>query len=200
MRKIHFFGTALIFFLITLTTFSLGVYFGRSNFDSPAVFPDGLFVENYKTLAISDAVAYQKEIIPSPIMKSILGAETDESKAGNISDLLSVVNSLRNRHGVGELVSESLLCEKVDQRVSEQTGQGKIDNHAGFERVKSELFAGGFTGVGETLAQGFGSPDQVVFEGWEKSAPHLNILLSGEYTFGCAKLKEGIAVFIGGKK
>ena len=200
MRKISLFSIGLIFFLSTIISFSVGVYFGRSQFETPVVFPDGLFVENYQVRKVSDVVAYKQEIIPSPEPEAVLGVESNLSELNQGPDLLAVVNGLRSKHGLGALNKDDLLCEKVDQRVSEQISQGKIDNHVGFERVKNELFAAGFLGVAENLAEGFASSEQVIALGWQNSTPHLGILLSTEYNLACGKLERGIAVFIAGKK
>lgn len=178
----------------------MGAYFGRSQFSTPAVFPDGLFVENYQVRKVSDVIAYKQEIIPSPEEEIVLGVETGESEVNSGADLLNAVNSLRSQYGLGELVREPLICEKVDQRVAQQLAQGKIDNHAGFERVKNELFGVGFMGVAENLAEGFATSEQVISLGWKNSTPHLGILLSSEYNLACGKLEQRIAVFIAGKK
>ncbi len=199
MQKVKLIGVGLVFFIATLATFSTGIYFGRSYYTTPVVFPDGLFVENYRELVLSTGKMYQQVMAPTA-QPAVQGAETEANAAQLTHDLLTPVNLLRSHHGLGPLLRDELLCEKADQRLSEQIAQGKIDNHAGFGRVKDELFAAGYKVVGENLAAGFTTADQVVNVGWQNSASHLALLLSREYSLACGRLDRSIAVFIAGQR
>ena len=123
-----------------------------------------------------------KTPLPSPIPTPVT------IQPSNSQDLLSAVNSFRNKNGLGRLSSSNTLCSIAQNRVNENAALGQLDDHAGFDKY----FKGQteFKGMGENLhwATYRETAEEIIENGWANSPGHKANMLDSKWQYGCGEL------------
>lgn len=115
------------------------------------------------------------------------------------SALWTSINTYRQNHGVSTLSHDGELCSFSGKRLSELMNSGNL-NHNGFAELLNEYVSQKhYAKIGETLAQSYTDPDEIVRR-WDESEPHRAIIQDAAYTRGCESQGNGFTVLIVGKK
>jgi len=112
------------------------------------------------------------------------------------AELFSQVNVFRAQNDRQPLEEDSCLCELATIRRDELVLDGTLDHHKGFEDRDVFDRCSQYSFMGENLAQGYLTAEEVVFEGWEKSEGHRYAMDREEFTHACISTSDGISVLI----
>lgn len=117
-------------------------------------------------------------------------------------ELWQAVQQYRDSHHLFAFNKNNDLCTLAQTRADELAAAKALDAHAGFRSRIDAFFADhpGWTNVNENLASGYETATQAVEWGWDKSQGHQALLKSIDYPEACARVKDGFAVLITGRK
>lgn len=115
-------------------------------------------------------------------------------------DVWGELNSFRQAQGLKAFSKDQVLCEFAHTRLADLKSNGRLDGHAGFNsRVQTYLTTHGFQKLAENLAEGYGSPAEVI-QGWRGSAAHYATMISSEFDRGCISTGSSLTVLLVGRK
>lgn len=112
------------------------------------------------------------------------------------SELFDAVNSYRRSHNLTTLTSNTTICDIAQKRAEEQTANGGLDNHAGFNKYGQSQNE--FSHLGEVLYGGQPlSGVHIVEFGWDRSLTgHKEALQNPDWQIGCGGISGYYAAFV----
>lgn len=115
-------------------------------------------------------------------------------------ELWEAVNKRRQELGVNPLKTKTDLCTIASIRLNELIALGKLDAHVGFSNLPKsrpdlKWIFDNYSNMAEFLAMGGKSPQETVSL-WENTLGHKQLLIGGEYVWGCIYAQNTFAVAI----
>lgn len=114
-------------------------------------------------------------------------------------ELWDAINKARVANGVNPLQLKDNLCTIASIRLNELLELGKLDGHVGFSQLETRpdikpIFES-YSTVSEFLVSGAASATDAV-NLWLNTLGHKELLIGGQYVWGCAYAQNGFGVAI----
>ena len=134
---------------------------------------------------------------PAPTTTPSIGTPTYTEWGG--PQLWGMVNNKRVENGVNPLTVQPEICTIASIRLNELLELGKLDGHEGFsnlpERREDLKWIFEKYNLFEFLVAGARTPQEAV-EAWNNTLAHKQLLVGGEYVWGCIYAQNGFGVAI----